>query len=121
MKLGITLSDENGLNSIVSQHFGQCRYFFIADIEDNKIKDTQIVPNTAVHGGGGCVAVNEILKHKVTHVIAGGMGMGAQQKFAQAGVQVFGYSGRVQEAIDDFLKNCLSGLEVCREHSGGCH
>jgi predicted Fe-Mo cluster-binding NifX family protein len=121
MKLGITINDENGLSSEVSQHFGQCKYFFLADIEDSKIKNTKIVRNTSVHGGGGCVAVDEILKHKITHVIAGGMGMGAQQKFAQAGVQVFGYSGRVKEAINDFLKNALVGLDACKEHGTECH
>ena len=81
------------------------------------------MPNTAVHGGGGCIAVDEILKHKITHVIAGGMGMGAQQKFANAGVQIFGYSGKVQTALDDFMNNTLGGLDACKDHgdSGSCH
>ena len=73
-----------------------------------------------MHGGGGCVAVDELLKYNITHVIAGGMGMGAQQKFAQAGVKVFGYSGKVKEAIDDFLTNKIGGLGACKEH-GTCH
>ena len=91
MKLGITLEDENGIYSNVSMHFGQCKYFLLADIENNKLKGIRIVENTAQHGGGGCVAVDEILKYNITHVIAGGMGMGAQNKFAQANVKVFGY------------------------------
>lgn len=121
MRLGITLEDENGLYSNVSQHFGQCRYFFLVDVENNKIKGTRIVPNSVPHGGGGCVTVDELLKHKITHVIAGGMGMNAQHKFAQAGVQVFGYSGQAKEAIDDFLKGALGSLDACRQHGGGCH
>ncbi|TRZ50012.1 hypothetical protein D4Q80_01050, partial [bacterium] len=79
-----------------------------------------------VQGGGGGVAVDEILKHKITHVIAGGMGMGAQQKFANAGVEVFGYAGNVQKALDDFMNNTLGGLDACKDHKdhgegGGCH
>jgi len=120
MKVGIVLEDEGGLESNVSAHFGQCKYFLIADIENNEIKNEKVVPNAAVHGGGGCVAVDEILKHEITHVIAGGMGAGAQNKFAQANVQVFGFSGRVKDAIDSFLKNSLNGLGMCREH-GDCH
>lgn len=120
MKVGITLEDERGLDGNVSAHFGQCKYFLIADIEGNKVVSSKVVPNTAVHGGGGCIAVDEILKHKITHVIAGGMGMGAQNKFAQANVQVFGYSGSVKDAIASFISNSLNGLDACREH-GECH
>ena len=119
MRLGITLEDDNGIHGNVSMHFGQCRYFFLADIKDNRIGRTRIVPNNAQHGGGGCKAVDEILEYNITHVIAGGMGMGAQNKFAQAGVQVFAYSGKVQDAIDNFLKNSLGSLDACQEH-GEC-
>jgi predicted Fe-Mo cluster-binding NifX family protein len=120
MRLGITLEDQGGLESNVAEHFGQCKYFFLLDIENSKVKNSRIVANTAVHGGGGCVAVDELLKYDITHVIAGGMGMGAQQKFAQAKVKVFGYSGKVKEAIDDFLTNKIGGLGACKEH-GTCH
>ena len=120
MRLGITLEDQSGLKGKVDEHFGQCKYFFLLDIENSKVKNSRIVANTAVHGGGGCVAVDELLKYDITHVIAGGMGMGAQQKFAQAGVKVFGYSGKVKEAIDDFLTNKIGGLGACKEH-GTCH
>jgi len=125
MRVGVVLEDKNGVQGNVCAHFGQCKFFLLADIDKDmkKITDTKIVPNTAAHGGGGCVAVDEILKHKVTHVIAGGMGMGAQQKFANAGVQIFGYSGKVQNALDDFMNNALGGLDVCKEHGegGSCH
>lgn len=125
MRVGVVLEDERGMQGNVCAHFGQCKYFFLADIDKDtkKIISASIVPNTAVHGGGGCVAVDEILKYKVTHVIAGGMGMGAQQKFAQAGVQVFGYSGNVQDALNDFMNNTIGGLDACKNHgtSGDCH
>ena len=125
MRVGVVLEDENGIHGNVCAHFGQCKYFFLVDIDKDKKKiiGTRIVPNTAVHGGGGCIAVDEILKHKITHVIAGGMGAGAQQKFANAGVQIFGYSGKVQTALDDFMNNTSGGLDACRDHgdSGICH
>lgn len=125
MKVGIVLENENGLAGDVCAHFGQCKYFFIADVDNvtKKVVGSKIVPNNAQHGGGGCVAVDEILKHAVTHVIAGGMGMGAQQKFAGAGVKVFGYSGKAQAALDDLMNNALGGLDACRDHgvNGACH
>ncbi len=120
MRVGVTLEDERGLDGNVSSHFGQCEYFFISDVENNEIKSGEVVPNTSQHGGGGCVAVDEILKHNITHVIAGGMGAGAQQKFAAANVKVFGFAGTVKDAINNLLKNELGGLGACSEH-GDCH
>jgi predicted Fe-Mo cluster-binding NifX family protein len=121
MKVGVVLEDAQGLAGGVCAHFGQCVNFLIVEVDEkNKnILDARVVPNTVPHGGGGCVAVDEILKYGITHVIAGGMGMGAQQKFAAAGVRVFGWSGRVQDAIDALLKNALGGLDACKDH-GDC-
>ncbi len=125
MRVGVVLEDDHGVQGNVCAHFGQCKFFFLADIDKDqkKIIGTRIVPNAASHGGGGCVAVDEILKYKITHVIAGGMGMGAQQKFAQAGVKIFGYSGKVKDALNDFMNNTLGGLDACKDHGevGGCH
>ncbi|MCE5300800.1 MAG: NifB/NifX family molybdenum-iron cluster-binding protein [Spirochaetia bacterium] len=123
MKIGVTLEDEKGITGNVSSHFGQCPFFLIADIKDEKIGDVKVVRNGAEHGGGGCQAVAEILKYGVTHVISGGMGMGAQQKFAAAGVKVFGYSGKTGDAIQELLKSGLGALENCKEHGhdhGNC-
>jgi len=119
MKVGVTLENDKGMDGDVCAHFGQCTYFLIADIDEKKkkIAKTQIVPNTAVHGGGGCVAVDEILKYKITHVISGGMGMGAQQKFSAAKVKVFGYSGMVKTALEDFMNNALGGLDPCKDQN----
>jgi len=125
MKIGVVLEDENGLTSNVCSHFGQCKYFFLAEVDkDNKkIINTSIVPNPVSHGEGGCVAVDEILKYGITHIIAGGMGMGAQQKFAAAGVKVFGYSGKVWTALDNLMNNTLGELSVCSVHNSknSCH
>ena len=120
MILGITVNDELGLQGNVSQHFGQCKFFFLAEIENGKLLKSSIVKNNAVHGGGGCLAVSEILQHKVNSVISGGMGMGAQQKFAQAGVNIFAFEGSVKDAVDAFIKNTLGDLGAC-DHSDCKH
>lgn len=120
MKIGVTLDDNNGLLSQVSQHFGQCRYFLIVDIEHGKIKNNKIVLNGSQHSGGGCAGVGELLKHNITHVIAGSMGMGAQQKFAMANVQICGYNGLAKDGIEELLKNNLQGIEACKDHDE-CH
>lgn len=113
------MEDNRGMESNVSAHFGQCPFFLIAEIENGRITKSEVVKNEAEHGGGGCVAVDEILKHGLTHVIAGGMGMNAQRKFSDAGVKVFGYSGKAAAAIEDMLKNKIGSLESCKEHGHG--
>ncbi len=124
MKVGVVLEEDNGIHGDVCAHFGQCKFFLLLDIDKaaKRITASRTVPNTAVHGGGGCIAVDEILKYKITHVIAGGMGMGAQQKFANAGVEVFGFTGKVKDAIDAFMRDSLGGLDACKHHgeSGTC-
>ena len=123
MKIGITLNDDQGLKSEVCAHFGQCAYFLIVETDNGKIKNSMVVPNTAIHGGGGCQAVGEILKYKITHVIAGGMGMGAQQKFADAGVPIACYSGKAEDAVKALLSSKLAaGIEPCKDHGheGDC-
>lgn len=121
MRIGITLNDDNGLEGDVCAHFGQCKYFGLVDLEGKDVKKVTVVPNTAEHGGGGCQAVAEILKHHITHVIAGGMGGGAQAKFLNAGIPVFGYAGKAKDAVAEFLKQNLGGLSSCAGHEGGCH
>lgn len=123
MKIGITLSDTTGMEGEVCAHFGQCSHFLIVETEGNNVKSSNVVINNAVHGGGGCQAVGEIMKYNVTHVIAGGMGMGAQQKFAAAGVSIFSFSGKAKDAISALLSSKLStGIEACKEHGDhDCH
>lgn len=117
MKIGITLNDDQGLKSEVCAHFGQCSHFLLVETDGKKIASSRVVPNNAQHGGGGCQAVGEILKHGVTHVIAGGMGMGAQQKFADANVPIFGFSGKAEEAVKALLSsNLAGGIEPCKDH-----
>ncbi len=122
MKIGITLNDEQGLKSEVCAHFGQCSHFLIVEAEGDQIKSSKVVVNSAVHGGGGCTAVTEILKYGITHVIAGGMGMGAQNKFAAANVPIFGYSGKAEDAVKALLQSKLGGIDPCKDHGhdGDC-
>lgn len=121
MKIGVVLGEAGGLESEVCAHFGQCSHFLIVDVDNGQVKGSRVVPNGAQHGGGGCQAVTEILKHGVTHVIAGGMGMGAQQKFAAAGVEIFGFSGKAKDGIANLLGATIrKGIAPCKEH-GECH
>lgn len=115
MRIGITLDENKGLKSQVSHHFGQCRYFLIVETDGKKIGEYRVVSNTAQHGGS-CLAVDEILKHKVTHMITGGMGIKAQMKLNNAGIEVFSYTGIAEDGIKKLIENSLDEIEPCKEH-----
>lgn len=122
MRIGFTVEDEKGLESRVSGHLGQCGFFCIVEIEDDKVKEVQTVTNSTEHGGGGCQAVSELMKHNIQYVVSGGMGGGAQMKFQEAGIQVFGHDGTVQSAVDVFIrKQQLGQLEACPGHGEDHH
>ena len=104
MKVGISSEDENGLYSNVCEHFEKSSHFFILDIDKNKIISSRIVPNHVQHNDKECEVADEILKYRVTHLIADNMGVVAQKRLVQTNVQVFKYSGKVKDAIDNFLK-----------------
>jgi predicted Fe-Mo cluster-binding NifX family protein len=104
MKVGISLEDENGLYSNVCKYFQESSHFFILDVDKNKIISSRVVPNDVRHNGKEYKVVNEVLKYRVTHLIADNMGVAAQKRFAQTNVQVFKYSGNAKDAIDNFLK-----------------
>lgn len=120
MKIGITLNDEKGLESEVCAHFGQCSHFLIVETDGKNVTGSKVVANSAEHGGGGCQAVAEILKYGITHVIAGGMGMGAQNKFAAANVPIFGYCGKAGDAVKELIESRLGGIDPCRDHGDSC-
>jgi predicted Fe-Mo cluster-binding NifX family protein len=104
MKVGISLEDENGLYSNVCEYFGKCSHFFILDIDKKKIVNSRIVQNYVQHNGKESKVIDEMLKYRITHLVADKMEMAAQKRFREANVQVFRYSGNVKDAIDNFLK-----------------
>jgi len=115
MKVGIALEDENGLYSNVCEHFRKTSHFFILDIDKDKIVSSRIVPNYVQHNGKEDRVADEVLKYRITHLIANDMGVTAQKRFAQASIQVFRYSGKVKDVIDNFLKNSLSDISASRK------
>lgn len=123
MRIGVVLEDASGMKGNVCAHFGKCTHFLILTMatDNQTIQNTTVIPNTVLHGSGGCQVVDAILKQQITHVIAGGMGMSAQEKFISCGVKIFGFQGNVKDGISSLLKNSLKGIEPCKEHGSGNH
>ena len=100
MKIAVTY--ENGE---IFQHFGHTETFKIYEVTDGKITGTQIVDT---NGNGHGALAGFLVENGVDTLICGGIGGGAQNALAQAGIRLFGgVSGNADEAVNAFLAGAL--------------
>ena len=109
--MNIAVTYENGN---VFQHFGHTEKFKVYDVEDNKIMSTSIF-NT---NGTGHEALAGLLgDNKVDVLICGGMGEGAKNALADAGIEVVsGAKGNADEAVEAYLAGALESQGVNCDH-----
>ncbi|MCD6520712.1 MAG: NifB/NifX family molybdenum-iron cluster-binding protein [Anaerolineae bacterium] len=122
MRIAVSADDRNGLDSVVSPHFGRCPYFIIVDVEGNQIVQVQEVENPfyASHAPGQVPRF--IHQQGVDVMLTGGMGGRAIQFFEQFGVRpVTGAAGTVRLALERFLGGQLQGVEPCAESRAHGH
>ncbi len=116
MKVAVALE-----GNTVSEHFGHCERFCLADIENGQITNKQIIDNPG-HVPG---FLPEFLAGKdVDCIITGGIGAKAIQLFNQKNIAVIsGARGTDAEVLDMYLKGQLvSTGSICTEHmhAGEC-
>ena len=103
-------------NGQVFQHFGHSGQFKIYDVEDGRITAERI----AVPAGSGHGALAGFLSElEVDTLICGGIGAGAQEALAQAGIRLYGgVTGGADEAVRALLAGTLNySAEVrCGRH-----
>ena len=103
-------------NGQVFQHFGHSGQFKIYDVEDARIAAERI----AVPAGSGHGALAGFLSElEVDTLICGGIGAGAQEALAQAGIRLYGgVTGGADEAVRALLAGTLNySAEVrCGRH-----
>ena len=100
MKIAVTY--ENGE---IFQHFGHTEAFMIYDIADGKVVSAEVVDT---NGSGHGALAGFLVAHGVDTLICGGIGGGAQNALAQAGIRLFGgVSGNADEAVNALLAGNL--------------
>ena len=111
MKIAVTY--ENGQ---VFQHFGHTGQFKLYEIENGAVK-TQIVDTNGSGHGALAGFLNEA---GVDTLICGGIGGGAKQALAEAGIQLYGgVSGNADEAVAMLLAGSLAyDADVMCSHHG---
>lgn len=114
MKIAVTYD-----NGQVFQHFGHTEQFKIYEVEDGKVVAAEIVSaNGQGHGAlGGFLA-----EQGVDVLICGGIGGGARNALAAAGIRLFGgVSGDADAQVISFLAGNLNYNpdEMCSHHGDG--
>ena len=115
MRIAVTY--ENGA---VFQHFGHTEQFKVYDVEDGKIRSSEII-DTNGSGHGALAGVLTALNADV--LICGGIGGGAQMALQAAGIQLFGgVAGDADKAVEAFLAGGLAyNPEVKCDHHNHEH
>lgn len=124
MKIAVTY--ENGQ---VFQHFGHTQQFKIYNVEDGKIISSEIVDT---NGQGHGALAGFLFGGDVDVLICGGIGGGARNALAEAGIELYpGATGDADAQVESFLKGQLvyDPDTMCSHHhegeehdcgSGGC-
>jgi predicted Fe-Mo cluster-binding NifX family protein len=116
MRIAISADNNNGLDSVVSPHFGRCPYFVLVDMDEQAVKIVNAVENPyyASHQPGQVPAF--INSHGANVMLTGGMGRRAIMFFEQFGIQpVTGAAGNVRQSLERYLGGALQGAAPCRE------
>ena len=111
MKVAVTYED-----GMVFQHFGHSQAFKVYDIVDGKVKAAAVAP--AAGSGHGALA-GFLAAQGVDTLICGGIGMGARQALAQAGIRLFpGVQGNADHAVQALVEGTLiyDPNTVCEHH-----
>ena len=114
MRIAVTYEDGN-----IFQHFGHSEQFKLYDVEDGKIVNTQVVDT---NGQGHGALAGFLTGAKVDVLICGGIGGGAQNALAQAGIQLYGgVAGSCDAAVEALLANNLgyNPNVACSHHGHG--
>jgi len=112
MKIAVSSMGKNLADS-VSEVFGRSPYFIIAEIENGKIKETEIIENKGADqtGGAGISAAQLMAEKNVNAVISGNVGPRALNVLRQFNIKVYYGDGVIKEALQEFIDGKLKEIE----------
>ena len=118
MRIAFASEDNQGLEGVLSAHFGRCPYYTLVDIDGDSVSDVTIVANPyfTSHVPG---AVPEFIKSQGAHVmIAGGMGPRALDIFNEFGIEAITTGGQetLQDILSAYLRGEIKGAAGCEHH-----
>jgi predicted Fe-Mo cluster-binding NifX family protein len=120
MNICIPVTDDKGLESPVSAHFGSAPLFLIVDTEGGTCRT--ISNRNLNHGHGMCQPLLSLAGEGVDGMVVGGIGMGALGKLQAANIQVylseFPTAAATVEAFKAGKLKVVTPQTACGHHGG---
>lgn len=116
MRIAVTFENGN-----VYQHFGHTEQFKIYDVENGQITKEQIADT---NGSGHGALAGFLTELGADTLICGGIGMGAKNALAEAGIQLYGgVTGDADKAVKALIEGKLAyNPDIqCSHHGEGHH
>ncbi|ABR30467.1 dinitrogenase iron-molybdenum cofactor biosynthesis protein [Thermosipho melanesiensis] len=108
MVIAVPIIENNGENSVISEHFGHAPYFAFFDTEKQQL----IIEENPLEEHNPGDIPNYIYSKGANVLIVRGIGQRAIQHFQQLGIEVIrGASGTVKELIQLYLENNLKNID----------
>lgn len=125
MKVCLPTQENNGVNSIVHDHFGSAQYFVVCDTETGEAK--ALDNRNQHHAHGTCSPLAALGSQPVDAVVVGGIGRRAIIGLNSSNIKVFrSKKGTIQDNIDALNSGELDEItpqNACGGHDnggGGC-
>jgi predicted Fe-Mo cluster-binding NifX family protein len=118
MRICFPVRKDEGLRSVVYNHFGSALAFVIVDTEENSL--TTVKNEATHHPQGACTPIESLIKMQINFVIVGAIGTGAIMKLNLENIEVYRSAGTtVKDNLDLFLAGSLRELTLDHACSGG--
>jgi len=122
MRIAVSADNSNGLDSVVSPHFGRCPYYVLVDLDEREVSQVNVVENPAYGQHRPGQVPGFINDQGADVMLAGGMGRRAIGFFQQYGIEAAtGAAGTVRHALEQYLGGVLQGAEPCSTSLGHDH
>ena len=122
MKVCFAVTENEGINSTVFNHFGSAPLFVMVDAASDKM--TVVDNKDKEHDHGACNPIMAIGGSDIDAVVVGGIGAGAIRGLNAQGIKVYRSMAKTVKENMDLLKDGklpeLSMQHACGGHEGGC-
>lgn len=116
MKIAVTAESNNGLDSMVAQHFGHAPFFMMVDVENGEVVAAQGIANPFAEAHQPGQIPRFIHEQNANVILSGGMGGRAIEFFEQLGIKAAtGASGTVRQSLENYLGGKLTEAAPCDE------
>ncbi|MFZ5880818.1 MAG: NifB/NifX family molybdenum-iron cluster-binding protein [Chloroflexota bacterium] len=116
MKIAVTAESNNGLDSMVAQHFGHAPFFILVDVENGEIAAVNGVANPFAEAHQPGQIPGFIHEQKADVILSGGMGGRAIQFFEELNIKAStGAGGTVRQSLENYLGGKLKEAAPCDE------